>query len=617
MYSFDENECQYFKYEWRFFMKKYLSAIVALTLCLCLFMTGCSKGATNSELSSISPNSTPTELVTTEIPSENIMANYYGMTMQDIIDIWGTDYVLNDYLLDAAFAGIYYNDGRCPFTFFYRSNTDFAPKTCETTAKVTGIKVNNFNHNDYYVTKDIPVTISYDVLSTKLEGEYTPDDMWGGNTFECTSIENVDVVWFTWHEDKNVPSRLLLHFDNASDKDWSKNNSSNETEPTISNNTSSQNTSNKSQTTITKPVENTKKETEIFSDIFRTDYFYAQDNYCSDGRYIYTSFKNCTLHIYDTQSRTCQAIDLKLDKQNYALCDIKNFTIYNGYVTASIVNLNVGCTDGILIYNVSTKDFTIIHNAVPIEAAFVYGDYIYIKYGSGYTIDGLIQRSPLNTTDRKWETVIDSTHQEYTICQNYIFGNRGDSKQMYRLDISTGNVKFYTNGLSIEKTGFLQSDNWLNTNQGVFDVNSDSIKYGNENYYIYGDTGVNFNFEMRNTKYTLIVDFLNFKTGQRTTRTFQNDNIIRFSMNSDYIAKKGCTYNGIYDSNWFFTFENQNGNIGFKKHIGPVDFSDIYDTTRKFGCLFVLNDYYYYVNQPYTQKAPLSDMSNKTNLLNK
>ena len=220
MYHFDETECHSLNCERKIFMKKYLSAILALALCLCLLVTGCSKGATNSELSSISPNSTPAELVTPEIPSENIMANYYGMTMQDIIDIWGTDYVLNDYLLDAAFAGIYYNDGRCPFVFFYRSDTDFAPKACETTAKVTGIKVNNFNHDDYYVTKDIPITISYDVLSTKLEGEYTPDDMWGGNTFECTAIENVDVVWFTWHEGKNVPSRLLLHFDNASDKVW-------------------------------------------------------------------------------------------------------------------------------------------------------------------------------------------------------------------------------------------------------------------------------------------------------------------------------------------------------------------------------------------------------------
>lgn len=220
MYSFDEIECQSLKCEREFFMKKYLSVIIALTLCLCLFMTGCNKDDANSELPSNASSSAPTEELTAKIPSENIMVNYYNMTMSDIIEIWGEDYVLNDYLLDAAFAGIYYNDGRCPFVFFYRSNTDFAPTTCDTTAKVTGIKVDNFNHDDYYVTKDIPITISYDILSAKLDGEYTPDDMWGGNTFECTSIENVDVVWFNWQEGENVPSRLLLHFDNASDKVW-------------------------------------------------------------------------------------------------------------------------------------------------------------------------------------------------------------------------------------------------------------------------------------------------------------------------------------------------------------------------------------------------------------
>lgn len=210
------------------FMKKILSIFITITLVFCLLFTGCRNTTdTNSESSDTIQTSTPNMNTQEKSPSKNIMVNYYDMTMQDIIDIWGADYVISDYLLDAAFASIYYENDDCPFVFFYRSYTDFAPDTCDTSEKITGIKVKTFSrsYENVYVTQDIPITASYEFVSAKLEGKYTPDDMLGGNTFECTSIENVDVVWFNWQEDKDVPSRLLLHFDNVHDIDYEKNNS--------------------------------------------------------------------------------------------------------------------------------------------------------------------------------------------------------------------------------------------------------------------------------------------------------------------------------------------------------------------------------------------------------
>ena len=607
MYYFDENKYHSLKHERKIFMNKFSSIILSITLCFCVFVTGCNNNNSNGELSSNTSLLTPNH-ETVKIPDKNIMVNYYDMTIQDVIDILGEDYVLNDYLLDAAFASIYYENNDCPFVFFYRSYTDFAPTTCDTAEKITGIKVKNFTrtYENVYVTQDIPITASYEFVSDKLYGEYYPDEMNGGNTFECTSLENVDVVWFNWSEKTGDISKILIHFKNVHDIDWDKNNSSNETESTISNSTSSQNTSNESQTTITKPVENTKKETEIFSDIFRTDYIYAQYKYCSDGRYIYTSLGKHDFYIHDTLTQNTEKFELNLASYSFI-----NFTLFNGYVTAGLENHNVGCPDSIFTYNIATKEIKIIHDTVPIESAFIYDGYIYIKYGSEYTIGGLIQRSPINTNERKWETIVEGIYNEYSLCGNYVFGNCGDSKQMYRLDLSNGTVVKYNNGIILEKFGFLQNNNWINTNQGIFDVSANSIKYKNKNYYIYGNTGVYFKTG-KNIK-ELEIEFFNLKSGEKIIKSYSLDEMLPFVPESQYIAIKGCTYNGIYSNNLFLEFTNENGVIGFKKHIGPKDYSKYFGNDNPYGCLFVLNNYYYCVDRG-TYKAPLSDINNCSGL---
>ncbi len=193
------------------YMKKQSSIFLVFTLVFCLFLTGCNKTNVNSKLPSNSQISTQNEQTALTIPNENVMVNYYGMTIQDVIDIWGEDYVLSDHLLDAAFASIYYNDSRCPFEFYYKAN--YIPTDCDVNAKITGIQTKiSSNDTNFFVTKNLCISTSYNIVSQQLEGEYYPDEMWSGNTFECTTLKNVDVVYFTWTNDEDIPWRILMHF---------------------------------------------------------------------------------------------------------------------------------------------------------------------------------------------------------------------------------------------------------------------------------------------------------------------------------------------------------------------------------------------------------------------
>ena len=79
------------------YMKKVLSIFIISIMVFCLLFTGCNKTNVNSELSSSEPTMLPEE--NKDIPNENIMSYYNGMTMKDAITIWGSDYKLNDYLI--------------------------------------------------------------------------------------------------------------------------------------------------------------------------------------------------------------------------------------------------------------------------------------------------------------------------------------------------------------------------------------------------------------------------------------------------------------------------------------------------------------------------------------
>ena len=196
------------------FMKKSLYIFTIFALVFCLLLTGCSSTDTTSNSSNIVPSSTPTTGIQ-EVPSKNIMVNYYGFTMKDVIELWGDDYVLNDYLHGGGWAGICYEDGRCPFTFYYL--TGDIPTVCDVNEKLSGIGVNRFsNVSEYFIMEGITVAPSYEEISKLFDGEYYPDEMNGGNTFVSYDINNVKKLLINWREGSNSPSRLEIGFDYSS-----------------------------------------------------------------------------------------------------------------------------------------------------------------------------------------------------------------------------------------------------------------------------------------------------------------------------------------------------------------------------------------------------------------
>lgn len=191
-------------------MKKSLSAFLVFVLTMCILFAGCNNTNVNSSFSSsdldevVLPNET-------DIPNKNIMSYYNGMTMKDAIEIWGSDYKLNDYLISGGWAGIYYEDGRCPFVFCYSEFN--IPKSCDLNALICGIVVLRNGNSDFYVTDNISTTVSYEDVSKKLEGKYYPDEMTGGNTFECTSVENIEEILFNWVTKPDNP-KIVMEFKN-------------------------------------------------------------------------------------------------------------------------------------------------------------------------------------------------------------------------------------------------------------------------------------------------------------------------------------------------------------------------------------------------------------------
>ncbi len=190
-------------------MKKLLSIFIISILVFCLLFTGCNKTDVNGELSSSEPTMISED--NKNIPDKNIMSYYNGMTMKDVIAIWGSDYKLNDYLIGGGWAGIYYEDGRCPFTFCY-SSFDI-PTSCDLDARICGVISSRRPAENFYVIDGISTNVSYDEVSQKLDGEYYPDEMSGGNTFKCTSLENIEEILFNWITEPKIP-KVEMQFKN-------------------------------------------------------------------------------------------------------------------------------------------------------------------------------------------------------------------------------------------------------------------------------------------------------------------------------------------------------------------------------------------------------------------
>lgn len=188
-------------------MKK---AITVLSIIVLFFtLAGCRTKIPNIETSDIASGQTDVTQSsvssdTTKIDTRHIAINYYGMTINDVAKIWGSDYTLNDYLISGGLASIEYTDYRCPFRFCY-SALDI-PTSCSGEEKITCVIVQQVpDAADYFITENINAVISYNDLVAKLNGEYFIDELNGGYTFVGDISENI-MARFNWNksnDDKN------------------------------------------------------------------------------------------------------------------------------------------------------------------------------------------------------------------------------------------------------------------------------------------------------------------------------------------------------------------------------------------------------------------------------
>lgn len=188
-------------------MKKSITVLSIIVLFFTL--AGCRTKIPNIETSDIASGQigvTQSSVTSdaTKIDTRHIAINYYGMTINDVAKIWGSDYTLNDYLISGGLASIEYTDNRCPFRFCYDALD--IPTSCSGEEKITCVIVRPVpDAADYFITEDINAVISYNELMPKLSGEYFIDELNGGYTFEGDISENI-MARFNWNksnDDKN------------------------------------------------------------------------------------------------------------------------------------------------------------------------------------------------------------------------------------------------------------------------------------------------------------------------------------------------------------------------------------------------------------------------------
>lgn len=138
------------------------------------------------------------------------MVDYYGMTVNDIVDIWGSDYTVTDYLIGGGWGGIYYEDKRCPFIFCFESTS--MPPNCDGNEQLSGIiGYPEKQDSDFSVIDDIKLVCTMTEVSEKISGTFYEDELLDGQTYHC-KLDNGIILNFTWQDDVNLPIKISVTF---------------------------------------------------------------------------------------------------------------------------------------------------------------------------------------------------------------------------------------------------------------------------------------------------------------------------------------------------------------------------------------------------------------------
>lgn len=143
-------------------------------------------------------------------PKSYTMHDYYGMTINDVANIWGRDYTLMNGLLYGGWAGIYYEDERCPFVFCYQSSS--IPTSCSGNERLSGIIAYPYpDENEFLVIEGLSIVSSYATVKGTFGGEYWVNEVDGGYCYSCSAAQNNDIV-FKWNDGQDIPWEISVSF---------------------------------------------------------------------------------------------------------------------------------------------------------------------------------------------------------------------------------------------------------------------------------------------------------------------------------------------------------------------------------------------------------------------
>lgn len=150
------------------------------------------------------------------------MVDYYSMTIDDITELWGSDYTIMNGLVGGGWGGIYYEDNRCPFIFCFESVG--IPSSCSGDEVLSGVVVYpEAQDDDFFAIDNIKIVCSHSEVSQKIAGESYTNELYGGQSYSC-ELENGIILVFTWTNSNTIPSEVSTTFNRTSQDNTINNN---------------------------------------------------------------------------------------------------------------------------------------------------------------------------------------------------------------------------------------------------------------------------------------------------------------------------------------------------------------------------------------------------------
>lgn len=124
-----------------------------------------------------------------------IIADYKDMTINEMADIWGNDYIVSESWLSGSWKGVYFEDRRTPLIFYY--NDPDLDGVCTGKEEIVGIECFADDENLYTTVDNMSIHIDYDTISTyQPQGKYYQNMMEGSYNFSFKVDESSYIyVW--------------------------------------------------------------------------------------------------------------------------------------------------------------------------------------------------------------------------------------------------------------------------------------------------------------------------------------------------------------------------------------------------------------------------------------